>query len=200
MRTKSPITALMPERRAQILSALIMHPNKSWYLHELAESLKTSPSSLQRELQILSEAGILNRQKSGNRVYYTARQDSPIFPELKMLFTKTTGVVDVLRDSFAPFRRQIKLAFIYGSVASGTETPESDVDVFIVGDTTLWDLAPCLQQAEKMLGREVNPVVFTEKELRKKLKTDNNFLNQVSGEDVLFIFGDSNAKAKSFGQ
>jgi predicted nucleotidyltransferase len=200
MRTKSPINALMPEKRAQILSVLFMHPEKSWYLHELADSLKANPSSLHRELQVLSDAGILSRETSGNRVYFTASQDCPFYHELRGLLTKTTGVIDVLRAALKPLKKKIKLAFVFGSVASGTETSESDIDVLIVGDVKLAEIVPTLSSIEEQTGREVNPIIYTESGLQAKLKKDNSFLNQVSSGAILYIYGDDSVKAKYFGE
>jgi uncharacterized protein len=200
MTTISPLAALMPEKRGKILTTTFMHPEKSWYLRELARTTKIDPSNLQRELEGLTSAGILERTVSGNRVYFKANEASPIFEELRGLVRKTAGVVDVLREVLLPFKKRIKLAFVYGSIASGTEGPDSDVDVFIVGNVALSEIVPILSHAEEQIGREINPVIMTLDEVQEKTLQHNNFLLQVSNGEKLPIIGEARDTERLFKQ
>src|SRR5258708_8993011 len=94
---KSPIlNALFPDVRQEILAATLLSPEKSWYLSELAAHLGTSPSALQRELEALAKSGILERKQDGRRTYYRAQTASPVFNELRVLFSTTAGIVALL--------------------------------------------------------------------------------------------------------
>src|SRR5436305_3721748 len=88
--------ALMPRVRQQILGATLMHPDREWYAAELAHHLRSRPSTLQRELISLTNAGILKTRRQGRMIYYQADSDSPIYAELRALITKTVGLVDVV--------------------------------------------------------------------------------------------------------
>jgi DNA-binding transcriptional ArsR family regulator len=70
MRTSSILDPLFPATRQKLLSVALLSPEKWWYLSELASHLKTSPSSLERELDSLTEGGILERKQDGRRIYY----------------------------------------------------------------------------------------------------------------------------------
>jgi hypothetical protein len=95
----SPIlAALFPDIRAKILAALVIHLEKPWYLTELATHLGTKPSSLQREGDTLSKAGILAQWRDGRRAYFKADTASPVFPDLCALFEKTAGLVPILQQ------------------------------------------------------------------------------------------------------
>jgi DNA-binding transcriptional ArsR family regulator len=95
LRTSALIDVLV-SRTKQILASTLLQPQRRWYLLELARHLGVRPSSLQRELKLLTGAGILNRYQNGNRVYFQADPACPIFRELAQILAKTIGIVDVL--------------------------------------------------------------------------------------------------------
>jgi predicted nucleotidyltransferase len=108
---------------------------------------------------------------------------------LRGLLLKTAGVADVLREALAPLAAGISVAFVYGSVARGEERRASDVDLLVVGDASFAAVAQALAPAQRRLGREVNPTVFTPAEFRQKLTAGHHFLRSVTGREKLFLFG-----------
>lgn len=194
---KSPVLdALFSRTKQQILAAALLQPGHAWYLLELSRHLRVTPSSLQRELKALSEAGILKRQQNGGRVYFQADASCPIFQELTQILFKTAGVVEALRRAFRPIQDGIKVAFVFGSIAVSKERSTSDVDVLIVGSTPLSAVAPILRDAEKSLGRPVNPHVYSAAEFTERLGRRDHFLSSVLQEKRLFILGDENELAE----
>ncbi len=189
MRKKSAIDALFPGTRKAILASTLMHPQRWWYLSDLAHHLGVPPSSLQRELASLVGAGILRRKRDGNRVYFQPDPDCPFFPELHGLMIKTAGLLDVLRKALAPFANSIHWAFVYGSVARSAERSSSDVDLMVIGKVGLAEIAPAIRKAEARLGRPVNPTVYTAEEFAKKLEAGHHFLQSVLRERTLCVLG-----------
>ena len=182
-------TRLFAPLQERILVVTLLRPERAWYRSELARELGVPVSSLQRPLAGLVHAGALKSRQDGNRVYYQADTESPLFPELRGLLAKSSGLVDVLRDVLRPLGRRIKIAFIYGSVASGTETSASDIDLLVVGDTGIAELALPLRDASRTLGQEVNPKVYSEAEFEKKLASKNRFLFAILDKPKLFVVG-----------
>lgn len=189
MPKKSLIAVLFPKTRRSILATTLMHPDRWWFLADLARQIGVTPSSLQREMASLVQVGILLRRQEGKQVYFKPDPNCPILHELQGIMTKTVGLVDVLRDALDPFKKSIQTAFVYGSIARCEELSESDVDLMIVGDAGLVDLSPAIQKAEERLGREVNPTLFSTDEFARKLKQGHHFLKTVLGSDKLFILG-----------
>ena len=189
------LDALFPEIRIRILGATLLRPEKSWFLSELAAFLGTRPSSLQREVESLSQAGILRQWRDGRRLYVKAEQDSPVFQDLVHLLEKTVGIVPTLQDEFSHLAGRIQFAFIYGSVASSQEQTESDIDLMVVGEVGLADLTSTLRSAERRLGRAVNPTVYSSEEFRRKLRKHDHFLTSVLKGHKLFIEGDEDELA-----
>lgn len=196
---KSILDALFLKTRQAILEACLLHPEKWWYLSSLSRHVKLSPSSLQLELASLAGAGLLESRRDGNRIYYRANSECPILSELQILFVKTRGVADVLRHALKGFVSNIDVAFIYGSIARGEELATSDVDLMIVGNLKLADLASVLPRAEKALGREVNPTIYSLKEFREKIKKSDGFLKTVIAGKKIFLKGSSGEIKEIFG-
>lgn len=186
---KSALQALFPGVRRGVLAATLGQPDKWWYLSELAQRLDTSPSSLQREMSSLVDAGILAHRRDGARVYFKAEPASPLFPHLQQLFEKTVGLAPTLERMLAPFGKRILVAFIHGSVVTRQETALSDVDLLVVGSAGLADLVPGLREAEEKLGREVNVLVYSPKEFRERIRAGDHFLTSVLRKRKLFLKG-----------
>ncbi len=180
---------LFPQTRKDILAATYSQPERWWYISELAEYLDTVPSSLQRELKSLSQGGILKRKKDGNRVYFCAENESPIFEPLKELIKLTAGLIPNTREAFTPWVKAINCAFIFGSVASETEDSQSDVDLMIIGSVGLSELAANLKNLERKFDREFNAKCYKAKEFKEKIKQGNHFLTKVLEEEKIFIVG-----------
>src|SRR5271154_5425789 len=126
MRKPRTLDALLPKTRQGILAATLVQPEKAWYVSELARRMGVPPSSLQRELRDLTEVGILKTHRQGHMVYYQANTDSPVFPDLRGLLFKTAGLVDVLANALKPLAGKLRIAFVYGSIAAGSEQSDSD--------------------------------------------------------------------------
>jgi predicted nucleotidyltransferase len=189
LRKSMLLDALVSKTKQQILAATLLQPDRSWYLVELARHLHVRPSSLQRELRQLAEAGILKRQQNGNRVYFRADTTCPVFRDLAQLLFKTVGVPEGLRKALEPLRDQIDVAFIYGSVAASAEQSGSDIDLMVIGSAPLSRLAPLLRDLERQVGRPINPTVYRTGEFIKRAQGENHFLKSVLREEPLFIKG-----------
>lgn len=187
-----PSTAafLLGQTRSSVLGALLLHPESSLHVRELARLTGASPGSLHRDLRAMADLGLLVRQEVGRQVHYRANVQSPVFEELAGLLRKTAGLVDVLREALVPVADRIERAFVYGSMARGEEHAHSDVDVMIVGDLDFADAVVALAPAQEKLRREINPTVFTSGELAKKLRQRDSFVAQAWRGPKLWLVGD----------
>lgn len=188
--------ALFGQTRRAILAMLYGHPDEAYYLRQLARSGGLGLGAVQREVKRLAEAGILRRTVRGHQVYYQADPECPVFAELKGLVVKTAGAADVLRDALAPLASQIKVAFIFGSVARFKQKSGSDVDLLVIGVVSFGDVVSALGAAQGILGREINPAVYSPAEFRSKLKARHHFLSSVLRNEKLFVIGDEHELAR----
>jgi DNA-binding transcriptional ArsR family regulator len=188
MRKSSIASVLFSSTQQRLLSALLLNSHQPVYAAELARDVGVRPSSLQRDLAKYSEAGILKMSRSGNRTYFQANEACPVFPELRALLLKTSGLVDVLHGELAPLASKIKVAVVYGSIANGTETAGSDIDLLIIGSVTMIELVPLLEQATGKLRRQINPILYTPEEFSQKSRR-SHFVQSVLGKPLLFVLG-----------
>lgn len=186
----SLVATLFSKNRCAILALLFGHPDQAFYLRQIARTCGSGIGAIQRELKQLTEAGIIQRMARDKQVYFQANADCPVFEELKSLIIKTAGVADVLRFSLAPLSARITAAFIYGSVARTRQKRESDVDLVIIGQVNFAEVVKALAGAEEILGREVNPVVYSAEEFRAKISAGHHFLNSVVKKEKIFLIGD----------
>jgi predicted nucleotidyltransferase len=181
---------LLGQTRSAVLGTLLLHPEVSLHVRELARLIGASAGSLHRDLRAMTKLGLLLRQNIGRQVHYRANVQCPVFAELAGLLRKTAGLVDVLRDALGAVTDQIDFAFVYGSMASGDEHAHSDVDVMIVGKIGFGDAVHALSVAQEQLRREVNPTVFTRTQFARKLKDVDGFVAQVWKKPRLWVIGE----------
>jgi predicted nucleotidyltransferase len=184
-----PIDLLFSAYRRQVLGLLLLRPDHSLHVREIARLTGVPAGSLHRELRTLTEAGLLLREPMGNQVRYRANRACPIYPELSEIFRKTTGLADLLREALAPLAGRIRTAFVFGSLARSAETATSDVDVFVVGEASFAEVVAVLSPLRERLGREVNPVVMTPADFAAQRAAGERFVERVMGEPRLFLMG-----------
>ncbi len=183
-------SALFGRTRRAVLGLLFTHPDEALHLRELARRAGAGLGGVDREVNRLASAGIINRKVQGRQVYYQSNTSCPVFAELKSLMVKTSGVADVLRNALAPLSARIHVAFIHGSFARAQQDRGSDVDVVIVGDISLAEAVAALSNAQDSLGREINPAVYPPAEFRVKLGAKNHFLRTLLKAEKVFLIGD----------
>ncbi len=178
----------------KVLGLLFGEPDRSFYANEIAKLRKTGRGALQRELERLTLSGLITMTPSGAQKHYRANRRSPIFTELRGIVLKTFGLSDVLKNALLEHVRAIRLAFIYGSVAKGTDTAASDIDVMVVADGLSYSVIfEALTKAEETLGRKVNPTLYSPEEFSKKIEGDNHFVIRILDQPKIILIGDENA-------
>ena len=188
--------SLFGKTRQALLSLLYGRANEEHPPENLIELAGLGRGTVQRELEFLARAGVVRRTVRGRQVYFQANADCPIYAELHGLVVKTAGVADALRSALAPVAARIRVAFIYGSMAKGTERRASDVDVMVIGDLSFEEASEALARVQKSLGREVNPSVYAPADFRMKLAAKNNFLRTVMNSEKIFLIGNEHELAQ----
>ena len=185
-------TLLGSKLRAKVLGWLFTHPDERYFVRQLTALVKEDSTNVSRELARLEKTGILVSNKEGKQKYYQANRQSSIFYELHGLILKTVGVADIIKKALEPRIADIKLAFIFGSVAKRAENRFSDIDLLIVGNITFGEVVDLISNAEETLNRELNPVVYTLSEFNKRLSENHYFISDILSGDKIFIVGDEN--------
>jgi predicted nucleotidyltransferase len=158
------------------------------YRAEIIGRLDFAGRSVEEELEKLVRLNLLVTTKDGNRRYYEVNRAHPLYPELHGIVLKTEGLRDVLIEAFKGAKAEF--VFVFGSIAAGTENPESDVDLMIIGQASHRQLASALRDAGEKLSREINPHFFSTDEFVARTAAKDHFLGDVLAKPKLFIIGD----------
>lgn len=183
--------ALFPKIRRKVLTLFLLNPERRYYYREATRLIGDTPGSIRRELESLTEVGILVMEPIGIQKFFRANKEHPVFNELRALVEKTFGLADILRDVLRNHTDRIQVAFIFGSVATGRETGKSDIDLLVIGSLTLRELTGLLEPIEKGVGRPINPVLFQVAEFRTRIKKGDHFVSTLLTSEKLFIVGNA---------
>lgn len=194
--TTHSIARLFPSSAMlDILSLLLLHPDQQFYQHEIAESVGTTVLQAQRALSRIQDAGLIEKTRRGNRAYYNARRSHPAYEDLRRVLLKTVALGDQLRDALQAVRSRVLLAFVYGSLAAGTDVASSDVDLLIVGQLTSRQAARILGPLGRNLRREFNTTIYPEREIRSKIRSGNPFIREVLSGPKIWLLGNDHELA-----
>jgi predicted nucleotidyltransferase len=181
---------LFTKTQRRVLGLLFGNPERSYYANEIVRFAGAGIGAVQRELERLAAARLVTIAKVGNQKHYQANRQAPIFEELRSIALKTFGVADYVRKALAPLAKRIDAAFIYGSVAKGTDTASSDIDVMIVSDGLSFpDVIQALTKAESEIGRSINPAVYGQDEWRRKQTEAGGFLQRIMEQPRIYLIG-----------
>jgi predicted nucleotidyltransferase len=185
--------ALFTKTQQNVLGLLFGKPDKRFYTNEIMRWAAMGRGTVSRELDRLVRAGLLSITKQGNQNYYQANSSNPVYEELVGIVKKTFGVADQVRDALIPLGENIELAFIYGSIAKGTETNTSDIDLMLVGkDLSYGNVVEVLLPLEESLQRTINPTIYDIKDFVARLKEDDSFVTRVTEQPKIIIKGSEN--------
>jgi len=172
-----------------------MNPEKEMFIREISRTINENINAVRRELSNLEDIGLLISKNKGNMKYYITNKDFPIYPELKSIILKTEGVSRILKEKLTK-TGNIKLAFIYGSFASGEAHKKSDLDIFLVGEMDEDQLIKELITLEETLSREINYVLFSEEEFNQRITDEDPFISHVLEGPKIIIWGDNHRDVK----
>lgn len=182
--------ALFSAVQQRVLGLLFGQPGRTFQSAELIRLAESGTGAVHRQLQRLAAAGWVRATRVGNQKFYQANTDCPAFEELRSLVAKTVGLVEPLRRALDPLMARIQAAFVYGSIAKGSDTADSDIDLLVIADGVEYpEVYVALQAAEAELGRSINPNVFTEGDWRARRDQEDSFAARISAQPRLFVIG-----------
>ena len=175
--------------RQKLFRLYFSQTNRRYYLRELERLLDEPVGNIRRELLRWSKAGLFLREKVGNLTYYSLNKSFPLYEELRTIVSKTIGIEYILKEGLKGIE-SIVVAITYGSVASGEDTGNSDIDVLLIGNPDMDELVNNVQEMEKELGREINYVLYAPEEFKRKKEARNTFIIDALRNPKVFIIGE----------
>ncbi len=182
--------ALFTSVQQRVLGLLYGQPDRSFQSGELIRLAKGGTGAVHRQIARLADVGLVTVARVGNQKHYQANRESPVFRELHGLVLKTVGLREPLRLALKDQAREIHAAFVYGSIAKGSDKATSDIDLLVISDSLRYaDLFTTLHKAETRLARTVNPTVLKRAEWRSRRARQDSFTARIASQPKLFIIG-----------
>lgn len=186
--------ALFGGTQQRVLGLLFGNPGRSYYARELIRLAAGGAGAVQRELERLSQSGLVTVWRVGNQKHYQANQSSPVFDDLCAIARKTFALADPLREALEPLASRIEAAFVYGSVARREDTAASDIDLMVIADKLSYgEMLAALEPLGKVIGRRVNPTAMSRREWMKRLKSRSAFATRVMAQPKIWLIGGEDA-------
>ena len=182
---------LSSQVRAEIFRLLFSDEKFSIHLRDLQRQSGLSIGTIQKEIAHLKDLDLVIAERDGNRLYYTANSDHPIYKEICGLVEKTSGIAARLKEALSSIKG-IEYAFIFGSYAKGEEKSHSDLDLIVIGSVGLRTLSSVFKTLTEKTQREINPHVYSMKAWKEKLKKKDHFIKSVMADKKIFLIGDEN--------
>jgi predicted nucleotidyltransferase len=179
------------EIRVRLLENFLFNPGEEFHLRDLSRRVEANPTYVKKELKNLEEIGLVTHRRKGNLLLFKPNKQAPIYEDLKKLFIKTRSLGSLLKKRIKGYD-EIKYALIYGSFAQGMEKETSDVDLLVVGSISEGELHKVVMEFEEKSGREMNYILWTEKEFQKKAKEGISLLVDIVENKVIMLKGAEN--------
>jgi predicted nucleotidyltransferase len=179
---------LSSQVRAEIFRLLFNGNKSSIHLRDLQRQSQLSIGTMQKEIAHLKDLDLVTSERDGNRLYYSANFNHPLYREIYGLVEKTSGVKEKMKETLGAMKG-IECAFIFGSFAKGEEKSHSDIDLIIIGEVGLRSLSSKLKALTEQTEREINPHVYSLKSWKEKIKKNDHFIKSVLSEKKIFLIG-----------
>ncbi len=173
--------------RANIFKILFGLQKNEVHLREIQRISGLTVETIRRELKNLETLELINKRIDSNRNYYQANINHPLYNEIHNIVLKTAGLKDILQKVLS--LSDINFAFVFGSFASGNDKVDSDIDLFIIGETGLREISKLIKEPSVILQREINPHTMTLKEFKNRINNKDHFVLNLLDSPKLFIVG-----------
>ena len=185
---KSFLDLLFRKSQILILKLFFLDSTKEFHQNDIARKIHLSSPAVSNELTNLVKIGLVSKRHQDNMLFYKINKNSIIFDEMKRIFLKYETFSEILSEKLV--KEKIKYSLIYGSFAKGTEKETSDIDLLIVGDVPEDQILRIISDIERNINREINFILWTEKELKEKMKKNIPLIREMLNTSVIMLVGE----------
>lgn len=174
--------------RIKLLELFLSDITEMYHVRGVVREVKEEINAVRRELGRLEKAGVLKSESRGNRLYYWPRTDYPFFGDLLSVTAKTTGLGAEILINKTKLGRINFLMFSGLFARRKQRKRDDDVDILVVGEIVLPELAVIIRKEESKRGKEINYTVMSREEFDfRKKRRDPFLLGILSGSRVMVI-------------
>ena len=147
--------------RIKLLIKFFFNPDVHSYLRELSNEFNVSTNSVRQELNQLTKSKLLQSEKKGRQIFYSANKNHPLLTELTSIARKTMGVHKVI-DGIVNRLGDLESAYLIDDYAEGKDT--GVIDLLLVGNIDQYHLNDLSIKTERYIKRKIRSLVLNRKE------------------------------------
>ena len=174
--------------RVKLLKVFLSQPKEMFYIRQLVRLLSEEINAVRRELQRMEKLGMVKRENRGNRIYYWFNKDYPLYGDLLSMVAKSAGLGGEIVKRRSKLGK-VRFALISGKMVRGLEVKPDEVDLLVVGDLELKQLADLVKSFEVKIDREINYSVMSKEEFDFRKKRRDPFLLSILASPKVMLIG-----------
>lgn len=176
--------------RVKVIELFFSNIKEMYHVRGIVRAIKEEINSVRRELKRFEKAGILKSEARGNRIYYSLKSDYAYFGDLISIVAKSTGLGKEINENIKKIGRVSSVMFSGRFVRRKQSNKDDEVDILVVGDVVLPELAAIIRKEESKRGQEINYTVMSRDELSFRKKRRDPFLQGIMAGSRVMIVGD----------
>lgn len=174
--------------RRKILELFFHHPLENYYLRQVVREVDEEVNAVKRELDILTEEKVLNREKRLNKVFYTLNKNYYFYDEFLRIFTKTDQLALAVKKQL-PKIGKVKFIAVSAKFSKRQQIKEGEIYLLVVGTIVIPEMTGIIADEEKNFGREINYTAMTEDEFIFRKKNNDPFIWRFLRQPKIMLVG-----------
>jgi len=156
------IEALISSKtRVKLLLKFFLNSHATSYLRGLETEFGDSTNSIRLELNRFEEAGMLSSFTKGNKKFFKANTNHPLYGEVHNILLKYIGFDKIIEEVIDRLG-DVDKVYVAGEFAKGLDSQV--IDLIIVGDINKQYLIHLIEKAEKLISRKIRYITYTNEE------------------------------------
>jgi hypothetical protein len=180
---------LVSKVRVKLLEIFLSQPRDIFYVRQLVRETGEEINAVRRELANMETKAMVRKEARANRLYYEFRTDYPLYSDLLNLVAKTTGLGKELIKNKNKIGK-LKFAMLSGKFIRKKKREQSGVDLLVVGEVVLPQLAALVREFEAKIKREINYTVMSKEEFDFRKARRDPFLQGILLNSRVMLIGD----------
>ena len=170
------------------MSLFFQNPNESFYLRKIVRDIDEEVNAVKRELDILSNAKLLHKEKRLNKIFYSLNKSYLLYDEFLRIFAKSSFLAEMIYKNLSKIGK-VKFIVISTKFVKQVQIKEDEIYLLIVGIIVVPEVAAIVGEAEKQFGREVNYTVMAEEEFAFRKKNNDPFIWRFLKQPKVMLVG-----------
>lgn len=181
--------------RVKLLELFLSNPGSIFHVRDIVRRVDEEINAVRRELLHMEKCSMVSKEPRANRLFYKFREDYPLYFDLLALINKTKNLGgDILKNKNKIGK--IKYAFLSGKFIRNKISTPNEVEMLIVGNVVLPQVAQFVRAEETKRSREVNYTVMSEDEFTFRKARRDPFLLSILEKSRIMIIGDEEEMLK----